>query len=286
MSVTGERVSTARGGFNPTFQRHVAAYVIADATLGPGRVLDVGAGVGHSFHLLAPRETVGVDLEPAVLAGQPRETVVADMRALPFADASFASVLSVHAIEHVPDGARAVAETARVLEPDGTAVLVTPNRLTFGRPDEIIDPYHHVEYDARELRVLCAERFAQVDIHGLLGSERYLQVVAAERRRLDLALRADPFRLRRLLTRAARQRLYDAALRRARRRTDPMAAAITPDDFRLADEPLDEALDLVAICRAPRRPPRHHAPGRMRRPRHRSLHTLSSWRGAVTRASR
>ena len=37
------------------------------------------------------------------------------MRGLPFADASFASVLSVQSLEHVPDPERAVAEVARVL---------------------------------------------------------------------------------------------------------------------------------------------------------------------------
>ena len=36
-----------------------------------------------------------------------------------------------------------------MLEPDGVAVFVTPNRLTFARPDEIIDPYHYVEYSSR-----------------------------------------------------------------------------------------------------------------------------------------
>ncbi len=79
--VTGERVTTAAGGFNPTFQRHVAAYRLCAPLLPQaGRVLDLGCGAGHSFSALAPRESVGVDLDAAALAGQSRETVVADMR--------------------------------------------------------------------------------------------------------------------------------------------------------------------------------------------------------------
>ena len=78
------------------------------------------------------------------------------MRELPFADALFAGALSVHSIEHVPDPERALAEIARVLEPGGTAVLVTPNRLTFARPDEIIDPYHYVESTAGSSRSCAA----------------------------------------------------------------------------------------------------------------------------------
>ena len=123
-------------------------------------MLDLGCGAGHSFHLLAPRETVGVDLSAEALAGQERETHVADMRALPFDGASFDAVLSVHSIEHVPDARPALAEAARVLRPGGVAVFVTPNRLTFGRPDEIIDPYHFVEYDPDQMRSLMDGTFS------------------------------------------------------------------------------------------------------------------------------
>ena len=100
--VTGERVTTPAGGFNPTWQRHVAAYELCAALLPEGRILDLGCGVGHSYHLLAPRETVGVDIDPEALAGQERETHVADMRDLPFTDDDFDGVIAVQSIEHVP----------------------------------------------------------------------------------------------------------------------------------------------------------------------------------------
>ncbi len=252
MKITGERVVTPVGGFNPTWQRHVAAYMLAEPELGAGRVLDLGCGVGHSFHLLAPRETVGVDVDAAALAGQERETVVADMRTLPFPDRRFASVLSVQSLEHVPDPERVLAEAARVLEEDGVAVFVTPNRLTLGRPDEIIDPYHHVEFDARELEALCRRAFGAVEVRGLFGSPRYMELFDEERRTLDRLLRLDPLRLRRAVPNVARRRLYDVLLRRARRSEDPRAQAIVPEDFELRTTQLDAALDLVAICSAPR----------------------------------
>jgi SAM-dependent methyltransferase len=248
--VTGERVVTAAGGFNPTYQRHVAAYRLAGALLGPGRVLDLGCGVGHSYAELAPRETVGTDIAPAVLAGQDRETVVADMRALPFPDASFASVFSVHSVEHVPDPERVIAEAIRVLVPGGRAVFVTPNRLTFARPDEIIDPYHYVEFDADQLRALCSP-FARVELFGLFGSQRYLTLVDLEHRELDRLLALDPLRLRRLIPRRARQVLYDRRLSASRATPLPGADRIEPDDFTLASgsaRTLATALDLVAVC--------------------------------------
>lgn len=251
MRITGERVVSATGGFNPTWQRHVAAYELSAGFLGPGRVLDLGCGVGHSFERLAPRETVGLDADPGALAAQERETVVADMRALPFGKGSFASVVAVQSIEHVPDPERVVAEIARVLEPAGAAVLVTPNRLTLGRPDEIIDPYHHVELDAEELRGLCERSFADVEVLGLFGSARYMELFDAEREKLDRLLRLDPARLRRLVPRRAQQRLYDALLRRYRPADDARAEAIDVEDFDLRRTRLDQALDLFALCRLP-----------------------------------
>jgi SAM-dependent methyltransferase len=255
VTITGERVTTSQGGFNPTWQRHVAAYVAAARFLGSGRVLDLGCGVGHSYDRLAPRETVGVDIDPGALAGQRRETVVADMRALPFAERSFASVVAVQSIEHVPEPERVLAEVARVLERDGVAVFVTPNRLTFGRPDEIIDPYHYVEYDHEQLAALSRREFEAVETHGLFGSARYLELFYEERRRLDRLLGADPLRLRRAVPRRTRQRLYDLMLRRARREEDSRAAAITVEDFELRDEGLEHCLDVVAVARRPRQAP-------------------------------
>jgi SAM-dependent methyltransferase len=205
--ITGERVSAAEGGFNPTFQRHVAAYRLCAPLLPEGLVLDLGCGTGHSYRELAPRASVGVDVEPSVLVGQQRETRVADMRSLPFPDDLFASVLSVQSLEHVPDPESVLAEVVRVLQAGGRAVFVTPNRLTFGRPDEVIDPYHYVEYDPAELLGLCAPAFGRVEVLGLHGSTRYLSIVEAERRELARLLALDPLRLRRLLPRRLRQRL-------------------------------------------------------------------------------
>jgi SAM-dependent methyltransferase len=252
VKITGERVVSSTGGFNPTWQRHVAAYVLCEPELGPGTVLDLGCGVGHSYDRLAPRKTVGVDIDPEALAGQQRETVVADMRELPFDDASFSSVIAVQSIEHVPDPGRAVAEAARVPRPDGVAVFVTPNRLTLGRPDEIIDPYHYVEFDHEELGDLCRPSFEEARVEGLFGSTRYMALFRRERATLTRLLRMDPLRLRRLAPRGVRQALYDRLLRRYRPAADPVAEAIDTGDFELRGNDLEECLDVCAFCRVPR----------------------------------
>jgi SAM-dependent methyltransferase len=248
-AVTGERVVTAEGGFNPSWQRHAACYALSEPFLDQGRVIDVGCGVGHSYRLLGPRETVGVDLHPSVLEGQERETVEADMRDLPFPDGEFDGAIAVHSIEHVPDPDRALAEMVRVLKPGAPAVLVTPNRLTFARPDEIIDPYHYVEFDPTQLASACRRFFASVEVMGVFGSARHQAFVTREHAKLDALLRRDPLRLRRLVPRRGRQYLYDWMLSRERADPDPEAAAIDVGDFSLGRNRVETAFDLVAVCR-------------------------------------
>lgn len=247
--VTGERIVTADGGFNASWQRHLACYRLTQSYLEEKTVLDLGCGTGHARHCLEPRRTVGVDIDHLCLLAQDRQTVRADMRKLPFRAHSFGSVMCIHAIEHVPDPERVVAETARVLGPGSTAVFVTPNRLTFGRPDEIIDPYHFIEFDAVQLGELCRPYFHSVRLYGIFGSPRYMEFFAQERRTLEQLLRKDPLKLRRLVPRRLRQVLYDRMLARARSAGSSPAAQFTAGDFELREDGLAHALDVAAVCR-------------------------------------
>ena len=97
-------------------------------------VLVDGAGVGqYSRHLAAAGARVtslDIDLPSMVAASQHlSRCVVAACEALPFASASFDTVLSHEVLEHVHDDAASVREIARVLRPGGRFVLFLPNRL-------------------------------------------------------------------------------------------------------------------------------------------------------------
>lgn len=109
-----------------------------------GRVLEVGYAFAEPAYLaalcrLVPSGLVGVDLAEAEVPGM--ETVVADVRALPFDDAAFDQVLLVSTLEHVgadnevyglaaeSDGesrATALKELRRVLRPDGSLLVTVP----------------------------------------------------------------------------------------------------------------------------------------------------------------
>lgn len=248
MRVTGERIVTDRGGFNASWQRHAACYALAAQFLGEGLVLDIGCGTGHAHALLAPRRVVGLDLEPEPLEALSGPGVAADMRHLPFGSDRFSSVLSIHSIEHIADPEPLLAESARVLRADGVAVFVTPNRLTFGMPDEIIDPYHYREYDPAELEAVCRTYFRRVEIYALFGSPRYMEFFNDERRHLRALLKKDPLRLRRVLPRGLRQILYDYKLTRSRIGEGSPGSEFAVSDFELRPDHAEAGLDLMAVC--------------------------------------
>jgi SAM-dependent methyltransferase len=108
---------------------------------GPGSILDAGMGPGRLCAELAARgwTVSGVDAAPEmVAAAQARlpeaadRLVCAPIEALPFADASFNTVVATGVLEY----ARlrdALAELARVLRPEGRAVVSYPNpRALYG----------------------------------------------------------------------------------------------------------------------------------------------------------
>jgi ubiquinone/menaquinone biosynthesis C-methylase UbiE len=96
---------------------------------GGERVLEVGCGSGHLTKRLAERgvDIVGIDANPNAREVAGSEKVL-HMQAenLQYDDKEFDAVISVHAIEHIPPLEAAIAEIARVLQPQGRALLIYP----------------------------------------------------------------------------------------------------------------------------------------------------------------
>jgi SAM-dependent methyltransferase len=104
----------------------------------PGQtLLDVSCGQGTLLHFAskAGLRATGLDLSPlaAAIASRqirPGTVSVADAERLPYASDSFDHVTNIGSLEHYFAPAQAVREMARVLRPDGRALILLPN--TFG----------------------------------------------------------------------------------------------------------------------------------------------------------
>jgi ubiquinone/menaquinone biosynthesis C-methylase UbiE len=99
-----------------------------------GAVLEVAIGTGRNLpHYPSDRRLTGIDLTPAMLTlardrardlGVEVALLVADAQALPFAVASFDSVVCTLGLNAIPDDQAAVGEMYRVLRPGGRLVLL------------------------------------------------------------------------------------------------------------------------------------------------------------------
>src|SRR3954469_17184977 len=136
-----------------------------------GDVLDVGSGDGAAAASLAPycRSLTCIDTNPRMIeAAKERlgklEQVtaqVADVHALPFADASFDAVLVFHTLTYAERSARALAECARVLRPGGRLVLLCLNEH---QQHEVTARYgeRHPGFSPRTLRGLLGKAGLEV----------------------------------------------------------------------------------------------------------------------------
>lgn len=93
------------------------------------RILEVGCGRGHLTKRLRElgADAVGIDANPYAAAEAVTEGVsTADAEALDYPDDSFDKIVSVHAIEHIPNIEAAFSEMSRVLKPGGKALFIYP----------------------------------------------------------------------------------------------------------------------------------------------------------------
>lgn len=98
----------------------------------PRPLLDLGCGFGEFTGVFFDEPVdVGLDiriddLKIAIARRRYRSVVRADARRTPFADGSFASVMSLSVLEHIPCNEEAIAEAYRVLRSGGTFVFTAP----------------------------------------------------------------------------------------------------------------------------------------------------------------
>jgi SAM-dependent methyltransferase len=221
---------------------HLKRYEFAAPYCAGKTVLDAACGVGYgTAHLgRCAAHVLGVDLDEQTIR-YARERygaanvpfAVMDVAALQLEDDSFDVVCSFETIEHLPDRETFLREVARVLRPDGTFVVSTPNaRETTESP---VNPFHQVEYSRVDFELLLLERFERVQIHG----QRRIRT-----RRHRALQRLDVLGLRRRLSFVRRASAVVAGTAPTER--------VTLEGIVIDREQLDDAEEIVAVCTGPR----------------------------------
>jgi SAM-dependent methyltransferase len=200
---------------------HDAGYREVAARLGPGRVVDIGCGVGDETRRLSSpdRVVVGLDYDaptaaaaaaewgPGGRAGTDVRFAAMDGARLGLADASVDYAVSSHIIEHFTAPERHVAELARVVGDTGTAFVITPNA-----PADFENPFHVYLFEPEQLRSLLRLFFADVEVLGLEGSDELKADFARRRASGERLLRLDPLGIRHRVPRSLYVWGYERAL--------------------------------------------------------------------------
>jgi len=247
LPLTGERTLPGVPSENYWFRRHEATYEFVFGLLpdepSTGVLAEVGAGEGYGADLLAQhaRTVLALDYDELAIAHLARtyprlRPVRANLAALPIADGTVDAVVSLQVIEHVWDHPEFVAECWRVLCPGGLLLLSTPNRLTFSPGlDTPVNPFHTHEFTAAELSSLIARAgFEAISVLGLHAGSRL--------RSLDAEHAASGgFAAAQL---ACPPDQWPADVRTS-------VASVCTADFEVAEEAVDESLDLILLARRP-----------------------------------
>jgi SAM-dependent methyltransferase len=151
------------------------------------RVLDVAGGDGYWAAQARRRgawavalDIAGAKLQRGAQLAAPPALIRGNALELPFADASFDRVMSICALEHFDDGARALDEMARVLAPCGELVM-SADALTLAEQWPRLYRAHceryHVQrtYSHGELTALLSARGLEVIAHQYQFRSRWAQ---------------------------------------------------------------------------------------------------------------
>ncbi|GAB4159896.1 MAG: hypothetical protein Tsb009_37190 [Planctomycetaceae bacterium] len=130
-------------------------------------ILDVGSGAGQILrHLIKETESetrlIGFDLSPGMLRRARHRMknnrpcyIAGDMMRMPFAENSFDCVTAGWVLEHLPDPKPGLQEIARVLKPNGSALILATEDTLSGAV--VSRTWKCRTYNRKELESACKE---------------------------------------------------------------------------------------------------------------------------------
>jgi SAM-dependent methyltransferase len=233
LELTGERTLPDVPAENYWFRRHLAVYEwVAERCAGLD-VVDMACGEGYGTEVLArrARRVTGVDANPEahqharLKYTRPGVRFVREL--VERYDEPCDAIVFLQTIEHVEHPDMLLRHFKEVAN---TVYVSTPNLLTLAPPgaEKSDNPWHLREYRADEFRALCESVFDRVEMLGLFHARK--------------------LRVHELALGAGWDRVH-AALGITKPFYDRFTPAISARDFALRPEPLDRALDFVAVLR-------------------------------------
>jgi SAM-dependent methyltransferase len=245
---------------------HIRAYEEAARFVKGKDVLDLGCNNGYGLKILQPfaRTIAGLDVSPQAVEaarqefGRSADIRIYDGNRSSFPAEQFEVVVSFQVIEHVADLGPYLTEMKRLLKSEGVAILTTPNAAL--RLDPGMRPwnrFHFHEFRPDELATLLSEWFGHVEVKGMFGTDELhaIEACRVERAKSGSRYPAKTLRvLRRSLGRVLgeRGRVWVRRMRQPKSPTslDPtVLERFSTKDLTYRSEQIDEALDLMAICR-------------------------------------
>ena len=150
-----------------------------------GLVLDAACGSGYGAKMLASKpgiSVIGLDISSEAVnyarkkyATKRATFVQASVLKLPFDIASVDTVVSFETLEHVTDYKKFINEVSRVLKPNGSFIVSTPNILVNGGT---ANPHHIKELSETEFVEILQKNFKEVTLYGQKGMQKdYLRFV-------------------------------------------------------------------------------------------------------------
>ncbi|OLP44891.1 glycosyltransferase [Rhizobium oryziradicis] len=170
---TGERYMPSIDG--NIYLEHMHRYYLAKGFVQGKEVLDIASGEGFGSAILAQaaKSVIGVDIsEDAVGHAQAKYGSArlsfrpGSCEAIPLPDASVDVVVSFETIEHIEAHEVFLKEIKRVLRPNGSLIISTPEKEAYTIATGLVNPFHVKELFRREFDTLLSRHFNYVSMHG------------------------------------------------------------------------------------------------------------------------
>jgi ubiquinone/menaquinone biosynthesis C-methylase UbiE len=171
---TGERVIPGQVN-DDLWAEHLARYAYAAKLAAQARVLDIGCGAGYGTAKLAQQaqSAIGIDVSAEAIAYANTHYPLANTTfltgsatALPFPPESFDLITAFEVIEHLDNWHDLLTEARRLLHPNGSFLVSTPNKLYYAesRASDGPNPFHTHEFEFAEFRDALAAVFPNVTV--------------------------------------------------------------------------------------------------------------------------